>query len=1377
MTTLNKLYLLLAFLIFSVSLNAQVQDWAKLYGDGESQYPNRIKAYDDGLYVLGETIEMGQTFGTFTKFDPATGSVIWHFRMNRQSAFRDFAWDPVQDAFILVGRTLPYSNTIDNASLAVQVDDNGQALLEREWDFAGREGFWKVVYHPQAVDPSFPFFVLGRKNPETTAPNTYDEAVILNLDLSLTEKWRRTYLAGIFGAGGIELEAYRGLVPLNNGNLLILGNGSLANEGVVIGIDGTSGGPYAPNSLFNAGLYFPDFIDFYDGVQLPNGDIALVGERFQSHEGIILIIDKATNQTKAGLVFSDIRQFRELAFVDPLNANASYEFYVVGDLKGGPEEYNYVHKIIYNPTTSGIFLDYAHQLPATATDFGNPHITLSANGSRVYYADSRTDAAAATPTQEMFIGNLNVDFFVECTESFNSPNLPYSVVPTIVRLKASSTLASTDVTIADPLTTPLPFVCSNHCISPPPCSADFSFEVDCCEGVFSSNVSGTAPFTYFWDINCDGVSDGIGNVPNFNYTFPGSGVYQVCLTITDATGCSNTVQKSVTVVDNPPVLTCPDVVIPTDLGECFATYQPIIDAMDDCTPVLRPSCTFSGATSGSGTITSFDKGITTVDCAVEDNKGQLARCSFTITVEDREPPKVVCPAAPTPITVPGCEGGARVVWNDPIFTDNCPMVTISGTHLSEDFFGCGTTTVTYTATDMSGLTTSCSFPVTVNCECAEVASEEIHCGMEDNLYDFNFKVLDLTGANPSNCQVTVTSPQAGVSVQNISFSGGVVRGEISIPAAPIPTTIRLNVRVECFCPDGTSRVCTIPVFFTTPCCKEISIADQEQCRATDEVTIDLIGCNTLFDVRQVRYYVSDAPCTPGSPMTLIQVSQDCRPLKLAPQYHNGDICVYAEVDMGPGAGPCRQLRTDTALVKLCAPVSCTLTDEAFCYAGTPITPTLLSLSINDPDTCAYSIQWYDANGAISGATGSTYQPPALSMTAGSTACNESFTYRAEITSICGVQSCSATIQLDNNDAPIGEIILHAPDTNPLCYGEDAVLEYVRNCEQPGDRWTWEQRTTSTPFSDITTNGNQNPLYQTNRLYEDHWYRIAEQNGLCPVDTVSYFLDIIDPLVITSFTAVHGPTCAPTQIDMALDWGPLQTGCTYKVVWYHDGNPVFSETVAGGPRTFSYVPPVGMPLSGNFYAEVSTSCCEEDVKSPVVSLDPPMEVLIASPCFRCNADTVTLNGIVLNVPAGVTCTYQWYDNGTALTGETGVDLIVDPWWIGPFTFEVTCSDGCVRTATIDLLQCGTYVSANNIELLKSEAYPNPTSGILYIELEKPARFAQLEVLSISGQVMKTLPGSGTASRHEVDLSNLPAGIYLVRGIAETGELLVVKAIKE
>ena len=1377
LTFLSLFLLLLA----SPEVHAQnpqpAREWAKLYGDSLDQRPHKVKAFGDGVYVAGETTWNGSIHGTFSKFDPATGNLLWHFRMNVPSSFSDFEWDAGQDLFIVVGGTQPFSASVDNKSLAVLVDDTGIAQRVREFDFVGREGFTTIVRHPSPPNPAFPYFVLGGKNPATNFPSSFDEPILLNLDLSLFENWEHEFMGPFVNGAAIEIEAVRGLVPLSNGQIMLLGNGSVANEGVVIIVDALTGAPV--NSI-----YYPDFIDFYDGVELPNGEIALAGERFQSREAIVLIIEPANYTPVAGLIFNDVRQFTEIGLGNPATNGGDYPLFAVGPLKNGPQTFNYLHKISYAPG-NGISLDYARYLPATAMDFSNPHLSVTPAANRIFYADSRVETGITPPSREMFVGNFTLDFDPECMLDVPSPHLGYTVNPTGFQIRFRNKINGTDQ-FGIPITQPLPFACNSHCVPAPVCPADFSFETDCCEGAFTSNASGIAPFTYSWDMNCDGVSDGIGNVPNFNYVFPGPGTYQVCLTITDATGCANTVQKAVTVTDDPPAFNCVNVVIPTDPDECFATYMPVIDVTDDCTPDLRPVCTFSGAITGTGAIDSFPKGITTVNCAVEDNKGQLARCQFTITVEDRQPPKIVCPAAPAPVTVPGCEGGARVFWPDPVFSDNCPMASVTSTHRPEDFFECGTTMVTYTVTDMAGLTSNCSFPVRVNCECAELAGADMRCTDEDNLYDWNVKVNDLTGASPSNCQVSVSTTQSGINLSNVVFSGGVLTGTIGIPAAPIPTTVQLSVRVECFCPDGTSLVCVLPLTLTVPCCKEISIDDQEQCRATDKVRIDLIGCNALFDVRQVRYYVSDAPCTPGAPMTLIQVSQDCRPLELAPRYHAADVCVYAEVDMGPGAGPCRQLRTDTALVRLCSPVTGTLADQTFCYAGTPITPAPFRLSVSNPDSCAYTVQWFDGGTLIPGATGLNYQPSAQQLPAGDSSCQSRFDFAAEITSTCGVERVGASIILDNNDAPTGEIVLLAPDRNPLCYGEDAILEYRPNCEQPGDRWMWENRTATTVFKDITTNGNQNPLYQTNRLYEDQWYRIAEQNGVCQVDTVRYFLDVIDPLAITSFTATYGPPCRPTRVDLRVDWTPGFTAadsCGYKLVWYKDGNAIHTETALTGPRSFAYVPAAGVPISGNYYVEIFSNCCDQAATSTVITLDPPTEVLVAGPCFRCKDESFTLSGIVLNPPAGETCTYQWYRQGSPIPGATGIDLVVQPGWYGPFLFEVICTNGCKFKAEYVLKQCGPgatpiMVSTSEVVLLRSEIYPNPTNGRITIELEETTRFGQLDILSVNGRRVRVLPGTDVRrQRFTADLGGLPAGVYVIRAVSDTGELLVVKVVKE
>lgn len=80
---------------------------------------------------------------------------------------------------------------------------------------------------------------------------------------------------------------------------------------------------------------------------------------------------------------------------------------------------------------------------------------------------------------------------------------------------------------------------------------------------------------------------------------------------------------------------------------------------------------------------------------------------------DSTPPSITCPAN---VTVEAtCPSGAIATYTAPVGIDNCPGVTTTRTagQASGSVFPIGTSTVTYTATDSSGNSTSCSFTVTV----------------------------------------------------------------------------------------------------------------------------------------------------------------------------------------------------------------------------------------------------------------------------------------------------------------------------------------------------------------------------------------------------------------------------------------------------------------------------------------------------------------------------------------------------------------------------------------------------------------------------------------------------------------------------------------
>src|SRR4029453_16061196 len=102
----------------------------------------------------------------------------------------------------------------------------------------------------------------------------------------------------------------------------------------------------------------------------------------------------------------------------------------------------------------------------------------------------------------------------------------------------------------------------------------------------------------------------------------------------------------------------------------------------------------------------------TVTCVATDGSSNTNGCSFTVTVNDTEPPSITCPANIVTNTAPGlC---SQVVSFTPTTSDNCTNVTVVCNPPSGSTFFQGVTTVGCGVTDGSGNTNGCTFTVTVN---------------------------------------------------------------------------------------------------------------------------------------------------------------------------------------------------------------------------------------------------------------------------------------------------------------------------------------------------------------------------------------------------------------------------------------------------------------------------------------------------------------------------------------------------------------------------------------------------------------------------------------------------------------------------------------
>jgi uncharacterized repeat protein (TIGR01451 family) len=149
-------------------------------------------------------------------------------------------------------------------------------------------------------------------------------------------------------------------------------------------------------------------------------------------------------------------------------------------------------------------------------------------------------------------------------------------------------------------------------------------------------------------------------------------------------------------------LSCPDdISTPNTPNQCGAVvaYSP---------PTTSSACGTVTCAPASGSF--FPIGTSTVTCTPQNGTA----CSFTVTVQDVQPPAITCPANIV-VTLPlNSTATTKAVSYSVTATDNCPGVTVESTPASGSTFPLGTTTVTATATDVAGNTSTCSFTVAVH---------------------------------------------------------------------------------------------------------------------------------------------------------------------------------------------------------------------------------------------------------------------------------------------------------------------------------------------------------------------------------------------------------------------------------------------------------------------------------------------------------------------------------------------------------------------------------------------------------------------------------------------------------------------------------------
>ncbi|MEO8148230.1 MAG: HYR domain-containing protein [Bacteroidia bacterium] len=271
----------------------------------------------------------------------------------------------------------------------------------------------------------------------------------------------------------------------------------------------------------------------------------------------------------------------------------------------------------------------------------------------------------------------------------------------------------------------------------------------------------------------------------------GKGTTAVTLTATDGAGLTASCSFNVTVNDvTPPTVSCPATQVLNLGNSCtvaLPNYTSLATKSDNCgVPVITQSPAVGA---------SINKGTTIVTLTATDGAGLTATCSFNVTVVDATPPSISCPGAQILNLGNSCTIALPNYTSLATKSDNCGVPTVTQSPAAVTSVSKGTITVTLTATDAAGLTSSCSFIVTVK----DITPPSISCPATQALNLGN----NCTIALPNYTTLATKSDNCGVPVITQSPAAGTLKGKgtttVTLTAtdgAGLTATCSFNVNIS-----------------------------------------------------------------------------------------------------------------------------------------------------------------------------------------------------------------------------------------------------------------------------------------------------------------------------------------------------------------------------------------------------------------------------------------------------------------------------------------------------------------------------------------------------------------------------------------------------
>ena len=156
---------------------------------------------------------------------------------------------------------------------------------------------------------------------------------------------------------------------------------------------------------------------------------------------------------------------------------------------------------------------------------------------------------------------------------------------------------------------------------------------------------------------------------------------------------------------------------------------------------------------------------------------------------------------------------------------------------------------------------------------------------------------------------------------------------------------------------------------------------------------------------------------------------------------------------------------------------------------------------------------------------------------------------------------------------------------------------------------------------------------------------------------------------------------------------------------------------------------------------------------------------------------SLNSLTVTIKSGNTGDAFAYDNATGnlvVNTVSAVDFEVNP----EFNLELEVSDGTLSSTKAVKVTLKDVVETDVDEqaLISISAYPNPTTGVMHIDVPAAGIVSYITVTDVNGKQVYRAQPSSTEQKLTLDLSSMQQGVYFVV-LHGKGEKKVIRVVKQ